>query len=136
MLVQGEELPRTAMLDRFREGNGVLFGVSSFWQGVDVPGDALRNVVIARLPFEVPSHPLQRARQKRVEQAGRNAFEALSLPHAAIRLKQGFGRLIRRATDRGLVVILDPRIVTKRYGRELLGSLPECPVDLEPEIPA
>lgn len=135
VLVQGEDLPRTAMLDLFREGGGVLFGVSSFWQGVDVPGDALRNVVIARLPFEVPSHPLQRARQRRVEESGRNAFEALSLPHAAIRLKQGFGRLIRRATDRGLVVILDPRIVTKRYGRELLGSLPDCPVDLEPDFP-
>lgn len=130
VLVQGEDLPRTAMLERFRAENAVLFGVSSFWQGVDVPGEALRNVVIARLPFEVPTHPLQRARLARLERAGKSAFEALSLPQAALRLKQGFGRLIRRATDRGLVVILDPRIVTKPYGRALLGSLPECPVDV------
>jgi ATP-dependent DNA helicase DinG len=108
VLVQGEELPRSAMLERFRADNSVLFGVSSFWQGVDVPGDALRNVVIARLPFEVPTHPLARARQARLERAGRSPFEHLSLPQAALKLKQGFGRLIRRATDRGLVVILDP----------------------------
>ncbi|MFO0932144.1 MAG: helicase C-terminal domain-containing protein [Planctomycetota bacterium] len=131
VLVQGEELPRSAMLERFRADNSVLFGVSSFWQGVDVPGDALRNVVIARLPFEVPTHPLARARQARLERAGRSPFEHLSLPQAALKLKQGFGRLIRRATDRGLVVILDPRIVTKPYGRSLLGSLPACPIDVE-----
>jgi len=135
VLVHGEDLPRTAMLERFRETNAVLFGVSSFWQGVDVPGDALRNVVIARLPFDVPSHPLARARQARVEREGKSAFEELSLPAAALRLKQGFGRLIRRATDKGIVVLLDPRIVTKRYGRVLLDSLPECPVELEPEMP-
>ena len=109
VLVHGEDLPRTAMLERFRETNAVLFGVSSFWQGVDVPGDALRNVVIARLPFDVPSHPLARARQARVEREGKSAFEELSLPAAALRLKQGFGRLIRRATDKGIVVLLDPR---------------------------
>ncbi len=136
VLVQGEDLQRTAMLDRFRAENAVLFGVSSFWQGVDVPGDALRNVVIARLPFDVPTHPLQRARQARLEREGRSAFSHLSLPGAAIRLKQGFGRLIRRATDKGIVVILDPRVVSKRYGKTLLDSLPECPVDLEPEAPA
>ncbi len=135
VLVQGGDLPRTAMLERFRETDAVLFGVSSFWQGVDVPGDALRNVVIARLPFDVPTHPLQRARQARLERTGRSAFTHLSLPQAAIRLKQGFGRLIRRATDRGIVVILDPRIATKRYGRLLLESLPDCPVDFEPEMP-
>lgn len=135
VLVQGENLPRTAMLDAFRARNSVLFGVSSFWQGVDVPGDALRNVVIARLPFDVPTHPLQKARQARLEREGKSAFAHLSLPGAAIRLKQGFGRLIRRATDKGLVVILDPRVVTKRYGRTLLSSLPECPVVLEPEAP-
>jgi ATP-dependent DNA helicase DinG len=133
VLVQGGDLPRSLMLDRFRERDSVLFGVASFWQGVDVPGDALRNVVIARIPFEVPTHPLQRARQRRVERAGRSAFTALSLPQAAIRLKQGFGRLIRRATDRGIVVVLDPRIATKRYGAYLLDSLPECPVVFEPD---
>jgi ATP-dependent DNA helicase DinG len=135
VLVQGEDLPRTAMLERFRAENAVLFGVSSFWQGVDVPGDALRNVVVARLPFDVPTHPLQRARHRRLEVEGRSAFEELSLPSAAIRLKQGFGRLIRRATDRGVVFVLDPRLVTKRYGRTLLESLPECPVSFEPEAP-
>lgn len=135
VLVQGEDLPRTAMLERFREKDSVLFGVSSFWQGVDVPGDALRNVVIARLPFEVPTHPLVMARQARVEREGRSAFTELSLPQAALKLKQGFGRLIRRATDRGLVVLLDSRIVTKPYGRALLETLPECPVDLVPERP-
>jgi ATP-dependent DNA helicase DinG len=135
VLVQGEELPRTAMLERFRAENAALFGVSSFWQGVDVPGAALRNVVIARLPFDVPTHPLQRARQARVEAAGQDPFVRLSLPGAAIRLKQGFGRLIRRATDRGIVVILDPRIASRRYGRLLLDALPECPVDLEPGVP-
>ena len=136
VLVQGEDLPRTAMLERFRAENAVLFGVSSFWQGVDVPGDALRNVVVARLPFDVPTHPLQKARHRRLEAQGRSAFEELSLPSAAIRLKQGFGRLIRRATDRGVVFVLDPRLVTKRYGRVLLESLPECPVSFEPEAPA
>ncbi|MCC7139339.1 MAG: helicase [Planctomycetes bacterium] len=131
VLVQGEDLPRTAMLDRFRASDAVLFGVASFWQGVDVPGDALRNVVVTRLPFDVPTHPLARARAARLERAGRSAFEHLSLPHAALRLKQGFGRLVRRATDRGIVVILDPRVVTRAYGRALLETLPECPVDLE-----
>jgi ATP-dependent DNA helicase DinG len=136
VLVQGEALGRTAMLGRFREGGAVLFGVSSFWQGVDVPGDALRNVVIARLPFDVPTHPLALARRARLERAGRSAFSELSLPAAALRLKQGFGRLVRRASDRGIVVLLDSRVVTRRYGKVLLDSLPECPVDLEPETPA
>jgi ATP-dependent DNA helicase DinG len=131
VLVQGEDLPRTAMLERFRAEDAVLLGVSSFWQGVDVPGDALRNVVIARLPFEVPTNPLARARAARLEAEGRSPFAELSLPQAALRLKQGFGRLIRRATDRGLVVVLDPRLATKSYGRVLLDSLPECPVEVE-----
>ena len=108
----------------------MLFGVASFWQGVDIPGDALRHVVIARLPFEVPTHPLQRARCDRLEQAGRQPFWHLSLPVAALRLKQGFGRLIRSRSDRGVVTILDPRIVTRRYGRYLLDSLPSCPVEV------
>ena len=123
------------MLERFRAKDSVLFGVSSFWQGVDVPGEALRNVVIARLPFDVPTHPLQRAREARLARAGRSAFVELSLPAAALRLKQGFGRLIRSATDTAIVVILDPRVVTKRYGKTLLDSLPECPVELEPPLP-
>jgi ATP-dependent DNA helicase DinG len=129
VLVQGEELERTALLNRLRRGRCVLFGVASFWQGVDVPGEALTDVVITRLPFEVPTHPLQKARQKRTEQAGGDAFRELSLPQAALRLRQGFGRLIRRASDRGTVTILDPRIATRQYGRVLLDSLPSCPVE-------
>jgi ATP-dependent DNA helicase DinG len=136
VLVQGTDgLGRTAMLERFRAGGAVLFGVSSFWQGVDVPGDALRNVVIARLPFDVPTHPLALARQARLERDGKSPFAEMSLPAAALRLKQGFGRLVRRASDRGIVVLLDSRVVTKRYGKDLLESLPECPVDLEPGMP-
>lgn len=130
LLVQGEGLERPALLERLRQGAGVLLGVASFWQGVDVPGDALRHVVIARLPFEVPTHPLAVARRERVEQQGRDPFQDLSLPQAALRLKQGFGRLIRSATDSGTVTILDPRMLTKRYGRFLRDSLPDCPVEL------
>ena len=136
VLVHGEDRSRTALLDRFRETNSVLFGTSSFWQGVDVPGDALRNVIITRLPFDVPTHPLHRAREARLIAAGRRPVDEMSLPQAALRLKQGFGRLVRRATDSGYVVILDPRIVTKRYGKALLESLPECPIDYVPERPA
>ncbi len=129
MLVQGESLDRRALLERFREGGAVLFGVASFWQGVDVPGDALRHVVIARLPFPVPSHPLQQARSRRIEADGQSAFQALSLPSAVIRMKQGFGRLIRSKVDTGRVTILDSRLATKRYGQIFLDSLPRCPVE-------
>jgi len=129
LLVQGEGLERPALLDAFRGGGAVLFGVASFWQGVDVPGDALRHVVIARLPFEVPTHPLQKARAERLEASGRSAFRHLSLPMAALRLKQGFGRLIRRHDDSGWVTILDSRVAHRSYGRALLAALPECPVD-------
>ncbi len=133
LLVQGEDLDRRALLEAFRAGGAVLLGVASFWQGVDVPGDALTQVVIARLPFEVPTHPLWRARAQRVRDAGGDPFRDLALPAAALRLKQGFGRLIRRRTDRGCVTILDPRLAGRSYGRVLLASLPECPVEwLEP----
>ncbi len=134
VLVQGDGLERPAMLEAFRAGDAVLFGVASFWQGVDVPGDALRHVVITRLPFEVPSHPLQVARSKRVTEAGGNPFRDLSMPTAALRLKQGFGRLIRHSGDQGLVTILDPRIVTKYYGSYLLAGLPDCPREYDPEV--
>ena len=128
VLVQGEGLERPALIERFRTCEAVLFGVSSFWQGVDVPGRALRHVVIARLPFEVPTHPLQVARAERVRAEGRDPFHHLSLPVAALRLKQGFGRLIRRRDDTGTVTILDPRVLTRAYGRTLLESLPACEV--------
>jgi ATP-dependent DNA helicase DinG len=130
LLVQGEELERAELIERLRAGGGVLLGVASFWQGVDVPGEALRHVVIVKLPFEVPTHPLHAARSARVEAEGGDAFQDLALPQAALKLKQGFGRLIRRATDQGRVTILDPRMLTKGYGRFLLASLPSCPVEV------
>jgi len=132
VLVQGESLERPQLLDAFREGGAVLFGVSSFWQGVDVPGEALRHVVITRLPFEVPTHPLQVARSRRLTESGGDPFRDLSLPTAALRLKQGFGRLIRHTSDQGFVTILDRRIATKSYGRYLLESLPACPIERIP----
>ena len=138
LLCQGEGHDRTALLDRFRKsGRAVLFGTDSFWQGVDVPGDALQNVIITRLPFSVPDQPLLEARMERIRERGGNPFMDFQLPEAAIKLRQGFGRLIRSRSDTGRVVILDPRIRTKRYGRFLLQSLPECPVELvraEPEV--
>lgn len=136
LLVQGEGLERAQLLERLRAGGGVLLGLASFWQGVDVPGDALRHVIITRLPFQPPDHPLHEARSQRVQAQGGDAFRDLSLPQAALRLKQGFGRLVRRATDHGRVTILDPRMRTKAYGRTLLESLPPCPVEVQHVTPA
>ena len=124
MLVQGSE-PRAALIDRFRATPGaVLLGTGSFWVGVDVPGDALSLVAIDRLPFAPHTDPLIAARMRRVVERGGEPFDEIQVPAAALALKQGFGRLIRRRDDRGVVAVLDPRIVTRNYGRAFLSSLP------------
>ena len=126
---QGGELPRSQMLDRFRkDDSAVLFGADSFWQGVDVPGEALQNVIIAKLPFSVPDQPLIEARLEKIRARNGNPFMEYQLPEAVLKLKQGFGRLIRSRLDTGRIVILDPRIKTKRYGKLFLESLPKCHV--------
>jgi ATP-dependent DNA helicase DinG len=124
LLLQGEG-SRTELLDRFRElGNAVLVASQSFWEGVDVKGDALKLVVIDKLPFAPPDDPVLSARIDAMKREGRNAFMEYQLPHAAIALKQGAGRLIRDETDRGVLMICDPRLVDKPYGRKLWQALP------------
>jgi ATP-dependent DNA helicase DinG len=126
LLVQGEA-PRDVLLRRFREAeNAILLGTDSFWEGVDVPGRALRALVINKLPFKVPSEPLTAARLERLAEEGQDGFFHYLLPHAALKLKQGFGRLIRSRKDLGVVVLLDSRAVTRRYGPMLLGGLPRA----------
>lgn len=130
--IQGEGIPRHTMLQRFREDvNSVLFGTDSFWTGVDVEGEALSNVVITRLPFSVPDRPLMRARINYIEEHGGNAFMDYSLPQAIIKLRQGVGRLIRSKTDRGIIAILDNRIINSYYGKLFWESLPDCPRIIE-----
>jgi ATP-dependent DNA helicase DinG len=126
LFVQGDGISRTAMVEQFRlDRRSVLLGTQSFWQGVDVRGEGLRNVIITKLPFDPPDRPLTEARAEQIALEGGNAFMQDQLPRAVIRFKQGFGRLVRSASDTGRVVVLDPRLVTKRYGALFLRALPE-----------
>jgi ATP-dependent DNA helicase DinG len=107
---------------------GILLGTASFWEGVDVPGDPLRGLILQKLPFRVPTEPITAARMEAIERTGRSSFHDFMLPHAALRLKQGFGRLVRSRSDRGVVMVLDDRLVSRRYGRYLRESLPDAPL--------
>lgn len=127
IFTQGD-MPNGRLVEAFvSSGEGVLLGSASFWEGVDVPGPALSCVILDKLPFATPDTPTQRAREQAIKEAGGDSFRELSLPQAQMRLKQGFGRLLRTSADRGVVAILDPRLWTKSYGRELMADLPACP---------
>lgn len=124
--MQGEALSRTELAHQMRElGNAVLFGTDSFWTGVDVPGDALAQVIITRLPFDSPTDPVTEAKCEHIREAGGSPFNELSLPDALVKFRQGVGRLIRTKTDRGLITILDSRVLAKSYGRLFLDCLPQ-----------
>lgn len=127
LLVQGREHNRTQMLEMFRQDiTSVIFGTDSFWMGVDVPGEALSNVIIVKLPFPVPTHPVVAARRERIEERGGNAFFEYFLPEAVLKFRQGIGRLIRSRDDHGIIVVLDSRIVRSSYGDTFLESIPDC----------
>lgn len=132
VFVQGEGMQRSRMLEAFRNDvDSVLFGTDSFWTGVDVPGEALSNVIIVKLPFSVPTHPLTAARSDHIQAKGGNAFRDYFLPEAILKFRQGVGRLIRSQKDRGIVVVLDPRVVKSSYGHRFLNALPNCPREMD-----
>jgi ATP-dependent DNA helicase DinG len=131
LLVQGTDGERHAVLEEFRRDvTSVLFGLDSFWMGVDAPGETLSHVIITRLPFAAPGHPLVEAQLEAITAAGGRAFQEFTLPEAILKFRQGAGRLIRSADDRGLLTILDSRILQKSYGRFFLEALPRCPVEI------
>lgn len=131
LYIQGKNIPRSKLLSMFRkDNNGVLFGTDSFWTGVDVPGDSLSNVIVTRIPFAVPSHPLIESRLEQIEKIGGNPFLEYSVPEAILKLRQGVGRLIRSTSDKGFVVILDNRILKKKYGKAFIRALPPAPVEV------
>jgi len=131
LLVQDKGNSRTRLLKEFKEDrDSVLFGTDSFWQGVDVPGEALSNVILTRLPFSVPDEPLFEARCERIKEKGGEPFRELQLPEAILKFRQGVGRLIRSREDRGQIAVLDGRILSRTYGKSFLKILPECPVEI------
>jgi ATP-dependent DNA helicase DinG len=126
LLCQGADLSRTELTRQMRAaGNAVLLGTDSFWTGIDVPGDALAQVIITRLPFDPPDHPVTEARCDHLREEGGNPFQELTLPDALMKFRQGVGRLIRSASDRGVITLLDARVLAKTYGRLFLDSLPQ-----------
>ena len=135
LMIQDDRIPRSTLLEKFRKKkDSSLFAVSSFWEGVDVPGDTLRLVIIVKLPFTVPSTPIVRARSEAMEKNGMSSFMGMVVPEATLRLKQGIGRLIRSETDKGVVIILDSRILLKGYGRVMISSLPDCYIPEDAEM--
>ncbi len=135
LYAQHNGMPNNKILNHFRDDeNSVLFGVDSFWMGVDIPGHSLRNVIVTKLPFEVPDHPVIEAKLEFLQQKGGNPFMDYSLPTAILKFKQGVGRLIRSRSDEGIICILDSRILKKPYGKHFIHSLPECEVIIESEV--
>jgi len=131
LLMQVPGVSRNSLLSKFKSDiNSVLFGLDSFWMGVDVPGDALSNLIITRLPFQVPDHPVVQAKMEFIEKHGGNSFFEYSLPEAILKFRQGVGRLIRHRSDKGIIVILDSRILTKSYGKYFINSLDECEIEI------